>query len=119
MLSLILLWLSNICKADYIDLGVTKKPQIEALFNLGLGFEYRSLLTTLAINSETDNIISADLQANYYDKGVSYFVGIKQRVNKEKDINYKIGVGYPVNSKLSLVTHYSKQGLFFGVRRWF
>ena len=90
-----------------------------AAYGLGVGFEHKGYSAILTFNQKImiEHEYLVDLQLNYYDvKNLSYFAGVNAT---KSNVGYKIGVGYQVNEKTSLLTHYGDRGLYFGIRKWF
>ena len=85
-------------------------------YGAGLGFTKKNYTAVLSVNIVADDY-SVDLYAGYYDIGkMSYFVNISRTALGRT--GYKLGLGYGLNEKVSLVTSYSNGGVFFGIRRW-
>ena len=77
----------------------------------GIGYRIKALNTVLTANDK-----SAELGFYYYDRGSPVFVSVKNNFDSKK-VLLKIGTGYPINEKVSLVIHYSTNDLFVGFRR--
>ena len=86
---------------------------------VGIGFSKKNYSFMFSVNAlETDiKDYSAELQINYYDVGrMSYFASVSQaQIN---GIGYRLGVGYALSEKISVITHYSNNGIFLGFRKW-
>lgn len=136
LITITLILLSAQCSANYAEIGYTKNLSLDTLVRIdsvfylqanksrdvesvgvGVGYKIKSLNMVLTLNSEGENT-NAQFNAMYYDRGMPYFVGVKQSLDADKKISFKIGLGYPINEKVSIVTHYSESGLFLGIRRW-
>ncbi len=58
------------------------------------------------------------IQGTYYDKQLSYFADVNYN-NSVYKLGYRLGIGYALNSNVSLITYYSDKGSFIGFRKWF
>jgi hypothetical protein len=67
--------------------------------------------------TETDEY-EYGLEAAYYDRTLSWFTAINYNSAQAK-LGYRVGVGYTLNTNVSLITYYSDKGAFLGFRRWF
>lgn len=126
--------MTTTAKANHIDLGYKDSAEVNALisankffylkvtnndlsnyYGAGLGYNNNNYEYVLSINSNGQNE-SIDFDLTYYDVGPSYFLSIRRLV-EEKKTRFGVGIGYPINEKVSLITKY-EDGFFFGVRRW-
>ncbi len=132
--TLIISLFSRICDANYAEIGfndgleVNSLIRVDSVFYLqaskgedfesigvGLGYRIKSLNLVATFNVENDER-AAEFHAMYYDRGMPVFLSIKQNIDTNQ-FSAKIGTGYPINEKVSLITHISERGLFVGVRR--
>ena len=57
-----------------------------------------------------------EIQASYSDGSIVVFTALSLK-SKRKDLGYKIGIGYPLNKRVSISTYISNNGFFLGFRR--
>ena len=110
--------LSALMRVDSVFYVKAKASEDVASFGLGIGYTLSNYEAALTYNKTLANNYTTIAELNYYDvNNMSYFTSIDY--NNDKKLSYKIGVGYPINEKVSIIAHYSNDGVFFGFRRWF
>ncbi|MEE8288945.1 MAG: hypothetical protein V3R25_05985 [Nitrosomonadaceae bacterium] len=136
MLTLATLTLSiNSHGEGYADIGYNKNLSVETVlqvdgplymraevskdltsYGLGLGYDVNYFNVMATVDFVNDSEFEYGLQASYYDIGLSYFAALDY---SSENIGYRIGAGYSLNEGVSIITHYSDNGLFIGFRKWF
>ena len=87
-------------------------------YGAGLGYQGNTYSGVFAVSQVLGDIneYKAELQGTYSDGHFVAFAAIGLYTERT-DLGYKIGVGYPVNEKLSISTYVSGAGFFIGFRR--
>lgn len=81
----------------------------------GWNNEYFRVMGTLDRVSSTE--LEYGLEVNYYDRTLSWFAAVNY--SNQSKVGYRFGVGYTLNTNVSLIAYYSDKGTFVGFRRWF
>lgn len=89
-----------------------------ASYGIGSGWNNNYFRVMGTIDRTASKEFEYGLQASYYDRALSYFTAINYNSSQAK-LGYKIGLGYTLNTNVSLITYYSDKGAFVGFRRWF
>ena len=137
MISIILILFVSQSSANYAEIGYNGGLSIKSIVrvksvlilqterdrdleSIGAGIGYRIKYFRLAaiVNQTSRENFNVELKAGYYDRGIPYHIGISQDLTT-KELDYKVGVGYPINEKVNLMLNYSNKRLFLGVRQWF
>lgn len=138
LISLVAIAAFSVSSEGYADIGYRDGLLIESFVNIesvlylkaakglalesvgvGIGFTEKSYSVVLSSNYLDEEVedFNVDVSVSYYDIGkVSYFANINR--SGLGKTGYKIGVGYSINERVSLVVNYSDKGVFFGIRRW-
>lgn len=87
-------------------------------YGAGLGYQGNTYSSVFAVSQVLGDIneYKGELQGTYNDGHFVAFATISLYTERT-DLGYKIGVGYPVNEKLSISTYVSDAGFFIGFRR--
>ena len=110
--------LSALMRVDSVFYVKANASEGIASFGLGIGYTLNNYEAALTYNKTLANNYTTIAELNYCDvNSMSYFTSINY--SNDKELGYKIGVGYPINEKVSIIAHYSNDGVFFGLRRWF
>lgn len=89
-----------------------------ASYGLGAGWNNSYFRVMGTIDRTGSDEFEYGVQGSYYDRVYSYFAAVNYNSGKAK-LGYKIGLGYALNTNVSLITYYSDKGGFVGFRRWF
>lgn len=133
----ILTWCTPSYSAEYLEIGhrdglvietavnvwdfvyvVGERSPYEYSYGLALGYEgnfYSSLLSFSQVTGDI-NQYKTEIQASYSDGSIVLFTALSLK-SKRKDLGYKIGIGYPLNKRVSISTYISNNGFFLGFRR--
>ena len=136
MISTTLIWSTPSYSDGYADVGYKSGFSIETNMNvqgpvylraemgidyqsygLGLGYDFNPLNVLFTVDMINDGPIEYGVQLAHLDIGWSYFAGLSYKDTKE--LGYMIGLGWSYSEKVSIVTYYSDNGPFFGLRRLF
>lgn len=137
LISIILAWSNASFSAEYLEIGhrdglvieaavnvwdfvyvVGERSPYEYSYGLALGYEgnfYSSLLSFSQVTGDIDQY-KTEIQASYSDGSIVLFTALSLK-SKRKDLGYKIGIGYPLNKRVSISTYISNNGFFLGFRR--
>ena len=88
-----------------------------ASYGIGLGYDFNPLNVMFTADRIGDNEFEYGVQFAHIDIGWSWYADLSYKSSKE--LGYKIGLGWSYNEKISLVTYYSDNGCFVGIRRLF
>ena len=89
-----------------------------ASYGIGAGWNNNYLRVMGTIDRTSSDEFEYGVQASYYDRVYSYFAAVNYNSSQAK-IGYRVGLGYTLNTNVSLITYYSDKGAFVGFRRWF
>ena len=103
---------------DHFYIGAESSRENE-VYSIGVGHSANSFDFVLLLDQHSTGT-GFSLEARYYDLGPPFFFSVgKARKGEDAIFKYKVGAGYPIRENLTLMTHYSDNGLFLGVRKWF
>ncbi len=89
-----------------------------ASYGIGAGWNNNYLRVMGTIDRTASDEFEYGVQASYYDRVYSYFAAVNYNSSQAK-LGYRVGLGYTLNTNVSLITYYSDKGAFVGFRRWF
>lgn len=89
-----------------------------ASYGIGSGWNNNYFRVMGTIDRTASDEFEYGLEAAYYDRTLSYFAAINYNGAQAK-LGYRLGLGYTLNTNVSLITYYSDKGAFFGFRKWF
>ena len=133
----ILTWSAHSYSAEYLEIGhrdglvietamnvwdfvyiVGERSPYEYSYGLALGYEgnfYSSLLSFSQVAGDIKQY-KTEIQASYSDGSIVLFTALSLK-SKQRDLGYKIGIGYPISKRISISTYVSTNGFFLGFRR--
>jgi hypothetical protein len=89
-----------------------------ASYGVGSGWNNNYFRVMGTVDRTASDEFEYGLEAAYYDRTLSWFTAVNYNSSLAK-LGYKIGLGYTLNTNVSLITYYSDKGAFFGFRKWF
>jgi len=89
-----------------------------ASYGIGSGWNNTYFRVMGTIDRTASDEFEYGVDATYYDRTLSWFAAVNYNSSKAK-LGYKIGLGYTLNTNVSMITYYSDNGAFVGFRRWF
>ena len=137
LISTILIWSGNSYSDGYGDIGYKDGLSMQvnmkvsgpfyiraelgnevAQYGIGAGWNNSYFRVLGSVDRTASDEYEYGLEAAYSDRTLSWFTAINYNSAQAK-LGYKIGVGYTLNTNVSLITYYSDKGAFVGFRRWF